>query len=648
MTGWLRLALLGALLAAFALRVVAFGELPPGLHADEAVDGLDAASGILAPFYPANNGREGMFVLFLGPALAVLGREPSALRLPMAFVGVLTVAATFALGRLLFRQQRGGDWIAAAGAGLVAVSLFPAVLNRFGARVSLLPLALALGAFLFWRAWQGGGLLAWAIAGAALGASQYTYTGARLAPLLLVGYAALAGGSRLLRGRRPTAGWWRGWVVFFLAAVVVVLPLALYALREPASFFQRPAQLLGGRGAPFLERLLATLPMFVLTGDPKPVHNLPGEPIFGMAVAPFAALGLLLAVRRLAQPPFGFLLWWVALGTLGAAITVEHKPHYVHALGLVPALFFLPALGLVATVWWLGRQGTPVLLAGLAAATLVGGVFVWSGWRYLTLWPQQERVALDYWTDVVAELRRFRQAPAGQLLLILLPPRYRPDDLSAIVRFLIPDPTAVALLPVEERALPERLAEVVAGRQQVVRMVLDPSLVLGARTDEQELVDSLLLLRGEVVALETGARVAVARFALDAPPRWPAEQPAALAWPGGRLLGWAGDRRAERVWVSIRWELAPTGVGVSVSLRLLDPAGHLLAQDDQVLVVPRRSLSVAEPPRQEKRTHHLFELAAPKAGALTVVALLYESATLQPLGEPAVLGLLPERGAGLQ
>jgi hypothetical protein len=31
----------------------------------------------------------------------------------------------------------------------VAVSLFPAVLNRFGIQVSLLPLALALGALLF-------------------------------------------------------------------------------------------------------------------------------------------------------------------------------------------------------------------------------------------------------------------------------------------------------------------------------------------------------------------------------------------------------------------------------------------------------------------------------------------------------------------
>jgi hypothetical protein len=78
---------------------------------------------------------------------------------------------------------------------------------------------------------------------------QYTYTGVRLAPLVLVGYAALAGGSRLLRGQWPTAGWWHGWGVFFLAALVIVFPLVLYALREPASFFQRPAQLLGGRGA---------------------------------------------------------------------------------------------------------------------------------------------------------------------------------------------------------------------------------------------------------------------------------------------------------------------------------------------------------------------------------------------------------------
>ncbi len=196
MTGSLRLALVATLLAAFALRVVALDALPPGLHSDEAVDGLDALSEVIAPFYPANNGREGLFVLLLAPSLAVLGREPMALRLPMALCGVLTVAAAFALGRRLSGASDLSCRVAAAGASLLSVSLFP---NRFGARVSLPPLAVSIAAFFFWRAYEQRGWRKWPAPAWRPGERHRTYhlielpTGAVALEAWLVVYDAATG-----------------------------------------------------------------------------------------------------------------------------------------------------------------------------------------------------------------------------------------------------------------------------------------------------------------------------------------------------------------------------------------------------------------------------------------------------------------------
>ena len=57
--------LLTAAVAVF-LRFYKLDAIPPGLHADEAVDGNDALTawrtGDYRVFYPENNGREGLFI----------------------------------------------------------------------------------------------------------------------------------------------------------------------------------------------------------------------------------------------------------------------------------------------------------------------------------------------------------------------------------------------------------------------------------------------------------------------------------------------------------------------------------------------------------------------------------------------------------
>ena len=139
--------MVAALLVATALRLCAFGQVPPGLYHDEAYHGLDVVDvlqGRLSFYFPANNGREPLFIYIIALAVGLLGRSPFALRMAAFFAGLLTVAATAAMGRVLFSRRVG--LLAAA---VLAVTLWHVHLSRVGFRAVLLPLFTALAM------WQG-------------------------------------------------------------------------------------------------------------------------------------------------------------------------------------------------------------------------------------------------------------------------------------------------------------------------------------------------------------------------------------------------------------------------------------------------------------------------------------------------------------
>ncbi|MCS6800585.1 MAG: glycosyltransferase family 39 protein [Dehalococcoidia bacterium] len=633
MISLVRLALVVTLLAAFALRVVGLGTLPPGLHSDEAVDGLDALSGVIAPFYPANNGREGLFALLLAPSVALLGREPLALRLPMAFCGVLSVAAAFALGRRLFRSIEGGTGVAVAAAALMGVSLFPALLNRFGVRVSLLPLLAAIAALLFWRAREQGSWRAWAVAGAAAGIAQYAYTSARLLPLILFGFSLLADFLRAPPGSR--ARWGRNWAVFGTAAGIVLLPLALVALTQPALFFQRTVQLLSRFVEPFPDRLLKTVGMFVVAGDPKPVHNLPGEPMFGAAVAPFAFLGLLLALRQWYRPPYGFLLLWLAIGTLAAALPREHKPHFLHAMILAPAVFFFPALGLAKAAAWTIRRGAPPVLPALASGALVAGVFLWSAWRMAVLWPAVEDLRLHFWTDVVREARRWREEP---LVIVVVNARYNPHDLGAVVRFIAG--SGLTIVPTDDALLPARLEAAVGEAREVLIVLPDPALTLGAAPDPKGAIDTLLASASEAAEEWQSSAGTTVRYRLDRRLR-AADRPVEAKLGEVWLRRWTGARRDTVGTISLLWSVdQPPSRPLKVSARLVDSTGRTLAQDDREIVSSGQLLPIsAWQPGEAHRTYHLLEIPH-AAGPLGVRLIVYDAASGIPVAPPYDLGPL--------
>ncbi|MFP4344818.1 MAG: ArnT family glycosyltransferase [Anaerolineales bacterium] len=370
-----RLLVLLLLLAGAALRLVAPGDVPPGLYHDEAQHGLDALavleSGELPLYFAANNGREPLYIYLVTAAVGLLGRSPLAVRLPAFFAGFLTLAATYDLARVLL-GRRVGLWAL----GVLAVTLWHVHLSRVGFRAVLLPLFTALFLAQAARAIKHGRVGHWLAAGALYGAGWYTYTGVRFTPVALAAIVLYG----LLCHRERTLRLWRGALLFCGAALVVLAPLGLYTLRYPDVVLQRAGQVSvfspeisgGDPWGTLLRHLWRTGLMFFVRGDRIWRHNLAWRPVWDPALGLAFVIGLGVALggifnakaqRRQEEGarggeredalPFAVILVWTGV-MLVPTVLAEDAPHFLRAVGVLPVVALLPALGLA---WIADRAG---------------------------------------------------------------------------------------------------------------------------------------------------------------------------------------------------------------------------------------------------------------------------------------------------
>src|SRR5512135_1761889 len=109
------------------LRIADLHRYPPGLHYDEAADMLLSRDIAWYGYRPlpvvtAYSGREALFYYLAAPLLRIFGTNVMATRLTSAFLGILTIAATIALGRALFRKHAAGQAVALMAGAWLAVN----------------------------------------------------------------------------------------------------------------------------------------------------------------------------------------------------------------------------------------------------------------------------------------------------------------------------------------------------------------------------------------------------------------------------------------------------------------------------------------------------------------------------------------------
>jgi hypothetical protein len=439
---WLHLAII--LLVAGFLRLWRIGSVPPGLFGDEATDGLDALdvlAGRGAVFFPANFGREGLHIWLVAGAFRLLGITPLALRLPSVLAGILTALATYWLGcELVAAWQRRNPANQAWQRSLVAFIPLIAALylstsywhiqfSRFGIRGVFTPLCATLAFAAFWRAINlderaagsdapvgrprhmtpaahtraapsspvrtrplaaVSSMIWFAVSGLFLGLSLHFYTASRLLPFFLAGYLALEWLIRRLRGQQALALWsryWRPIILLYIMAGLVFAPLGLYFLQHPGSFSERASAVAAVGGANPLSRMFQAAVANVLQffvpgrGDTAQFYNLPGRAVFDPVSALLALLGILVLLWYWRQPTALFLLaWWPAL-LLPSFLATDRFPTLPRVLGVIPAVYFFPAVGVAALggalAWAINRllparqtpaMGAPAYAAGPAGA----------------------------------------------------------------------------------------------------------------------------------------------------------------------------------------------------------------------------------------------------------------------------------------
>jgi len=405
-------------LLGLAVRVIDLDQIPPGLHFDQAANGLLALqvlTGQARPvFFSSYAGREALFMYLIAAVSAVIGPGIVALRLAGALAGAATIVAVAFLGAALY-NRRAGILASAFLAGLY----WHLHVSRLGERTILVPLLDTLALLALWHAFRRRSFGLAVLGGALAGLQLYTYPSSRcfILALVAIGFVELAGLTiRALSSRRLVL---LGAVVV-VAAVVATVPLALHFLHTPSDFLGRADEVavwnVRAAGASPLTALASstarTLGMFVWHGDADWKYNLANRPVFDPASATLFLLGLALAVWRWRDRANRLcLIWWGCLLVPGF-LSVD-APQFMRTLGAAPAAVLFAARGLDLVVR-LGQKRPAALIRRVALLLygwpLLAGAF--ATYQYFAVWAPSPAAYLALEGDVTAAAQVIRaQSP---------------------------------------------------------------------------------------------------------------------------------------------------------------------------------------------------------------------------------------------
>lgn len=375
------------LLVAASLRLIALHAIPPGLHFDEATNGVILRSMIFEGYRPifitSYTGKEPLWFYLAALLSRFVGLRVFSMRLTSAFVGLLTVAATGWFVRQLYTHDSRRDWLALLSMAILAIAFWHGLLNRLAFRANTEPLLQAISLGLLWKALHarpGRPRLSWmAIAGVFTGLAAYTYLAVRLYPITLaIALLFLLIHDRDRFARLP------GLLAYGLSAAAVFAPLGWFFLCHPETFSTRIEQLAPATFEEALAGIRMAIGMLFAGGDPLWRFNIPGKPLFGPILAACLLVGLVMAVRDAFRPDSApdrsraaLLIVWLPVMLAPTALASEgFAPSNLRAVSLLPVLVLYPAFGIVAVVAWVRKRIQTTDFADYADLMLPGSLIL--------------------------------------------------------------------------------------------------------------------------------------------------------------------------------------------------------------------------------------------------------------------------------
>jgi hypothetical protein len=417
-------------LLAFALRLLALADAPPGWRDDELIN-IHALSGQLLEgrfpvYFTGASGHEPLYHYLHAGLNAALGYNVLSGHLLSVFLGTLTIPLTFVLTRRLF-----GSPAAALASIALVTSFWSLMYSRIALRhISLPPFVLA-ALYLLWTPLTSRSppALRWALPlGFVLGLSLYTYPAARVLPALLVCFGLYLAVLHRDLFRRS----WAGYALAAVITIALALPLALAIIQGSSEAaaqgigadarlteLARPMRALwAGDPGPLVETTWITLNMFHATGDPESLYNIPNRPLFNLVGGALFWASLLICLYRWREPRYFFLILWLGFGLLPTVLSVP-AASLSHSILVQPLAYLLPGLALTEGHRWLQKRFAPRLTTlvplSLAATLLFLAPTAYRDLRdYFIKWPQDRAVRFLYRANYRQAARYLDTHPENQ------------------------------------------------------------------------------------------------------------------------------------------------------------------------------------------------------------------------------------------
>jgi hypothetical protein len=389
---------------ALLLRFAALDRIPPGVFSDEALNGNEGIraqrTGDYRIFYPANNGREGLWINLIGFSESVFGMNQFGLRFGSAVVGSLTVLAVFLLARELFSLRA-----ALFSAWLLATSFWHVALSRIALRAILVPLLLTSSVLFLLQAIRVAtedrpvlSTILAVLGGLLYGLGFHSYIAYRFTLFVILAFLAIDYKAHRRR-RDPLRPWLRILALWSSAALLAALPIALYFLHYPTDFFTRANQVsilsqpnpLAALGA----GLVRNLAQFNFKGDCWWLLNIDCAPVLVFPVGLLFLMGIVLAFRLallhgVRARQYWLLLIWFFVMLLPAVLA--GGPSALRSIGTVPVVFFFA--GIAAEFVFAKLQASRAASTLLFLALITTAAF--EAYRYFAVWAPDSRAASEF------------------------------------------------------------------------------------------------------------------------------------------------------------------------------------------------------------------------------------------------------------
>jgi len=413
--------LLLIILTAVFFRTWQLHSIPPGLYPDEAINGNDALETLKTRdfelVYPENNGREGLFIWLISACFSIFGISIWSLRIVASFVGIITVLGLYLLTKELFSLVQNyrvqSSIIGLFSSFFLAVSFWHINFSRIVFRGILVPFLLVFSFYFLLKGFLTQKKFYFIITGILLGLGLYTYTTFRMAPLLLIVF--LIPWWLIYKKKKSEKKFFKLTLCLLVSAMVVVLPLAVYFIKNPQFFIGRTSQIsiFSQPNIPesFIKSLISHLGMFNFYGDGNWRHNLSGSPQLFWPVGILFLLGFFISIKELISSIKNknynlffvhcLLLSWFLIMLLPAALTYEGIPHALRTIGVIPAVYIFAGLGAWQSFHWIEKnsKNKKLLVSGCVLFLLLVLIFQFN--KYFINWSSHTETRNAFSNDIV-------------------------------------------------------------------------------------------------------------------------------------------------------------------------------------------------------------------------------------------------------